>query len=978
MSESKFSQIPKAAALGVAALVAPVAAFATGFLKDHPILSVAFLLLYEVTLFVIAFVAGALKRVRQDWEVRFSQSIDIWLQGVVSKYHRSYLRYVQAANRHLDMKGLTTRGEFAIGVESVFVNLSLNSRSPQSINTDPLQIVELETPKVSSDVWTWVKRSDADGSVLVIIGPPGSGKTTLLRHVALKLSSRRGKKGFPSRRIPVLISLRDYKERFAAADETLTVTEIMRGTPLDERFSLIEMIRESLREVQGEEPPQWVEKNLESGKFLLMLDGLDEVASGEARSEVSRWIEKQYQSFPNCSFILTSRPFGYRENPIDSATVVQVLPFTEQQVRSFIDRWYEEVCIRSYEERDSALLHAQRGARELTRRLEEAPDLLELTVNPLLLTMVANVHFYRGDLPGSRIDLYSEACEVLLGKRHQARGVALRISTSKRQSVLQALAYGMMRERVRDVTLNEAAVYIRNSLERVAPEISPSDFLQEVENSSGLVIEREAGIFSFCHLTFQEYLAAVHIKENGLIDELVSFIEDSWWRETVKLYAAQSDASPIVAYCLGRLDDLAILGLAASCVEEAREVAPDIRAAMADHLGGDVRNNAARRRAAAAAKLLGRARSFSRVSEDLYVSRTPISCLEYQLFLDSYPEVSMYHPDGWPNSLYPAGSEESPVLGTSQPAAQAFVQWLQDALFADQYWRFSLMPTGIAIDQKLARFLRLDGIGSIHCDSMDLIEMHERGERFEGVDEGVPSVPPWKVPGWAPDLDILTGFLEIDGMQARELAEGRAFVTESAGLEVGDAIKLAYLDAVRNNGKDCAHLVEVWRGISSVDIDKILRDADAATQAVFPVIYPLHDDTIASPVRDLGQICQALRHALAMSMNRQVRGNVNNHIDSSLRFYARLLSLAAAHLCRGTAAVAPDDAIGASWFKRLIGRLTGDAQVGDVVTEYRKEEMIGAAEVYELLYCSLVIHESRIRGSSSPWEGIFVFRGTDD
>ena len=35
------------------------------------------------------------------------------------------------------------------------------------------------------------------------------------------------------------------------------------------------------------------------------------------------------------------------------------------------------------------------------RRLKQAPALYDLTVNPLLLTMIANVHRYRGTLPGS-------------------------------------------------------------------------------------------------------------------------------------------------------------------------------------------------------------------------------------------------------------------------------------------------------------------------------------------------------------------------------------------------------------------------------------------------------------------------------------------------------------------------------------------------------------------------------------------------
>jgi hypothetical protein len=52
------------------------------------------------------------------------------------------------------------------------------------------------------------------------------------------------------------------------------------------------------------------------------------------------------------------------------------------------------------------------------------------------------------------------------------------------------------------------------------------------------------------HLTFQEYMASVHIKEERLLTELISRVNQTWWHETARLYSAQSDASPI-AYSSG-------------------------------------------------------------------------------------------------------------------------------------------------------------------------------------------------------------------------------------------------------------------------------------------------------------------------------------------------------------------------------------------------------------------------------------------
>ena len=60
--------------------------------------------------------------------------------------------------------------------------------------------------------------------------------------------------------------------------------------------------------------------------------------------------------------------------------------------------------------------------------------------------------------------------------------------------------------------------------------------------------------------------------------DLIGKIPDPWWHETLRLYGAQADASPIVAACLGTAHPtVAALSLAIDCLEEAREIAPEWR-----------------------------------------------------------------------------------------------------------------------------------------------------------------------------------------------------------------------------------------------------------------------------------------------------------------------------------------------------------------------------------------------------------------
>src|SRR5205085_2107446 len=129
----------------------------------------------------------------------------------------------------------------------------------------------------------------------------------------------------------------------------------------------------------------------------------------------------------------------------------------------------------------------------------------------LLLTLIATVHRYRSKLPGRRVELFSEICDVLLGARQQARGLEIDLAPPQKVRVLRVLAYHMMCGLAREIAEADAAQVIASTLEQVMPNSQPQAFLNMVEDSSGLLAQKENGIYGFAHLTFQEYLASVHI-----------------------------------------------------------------------------------------------------------------------------------------------------------------------------------------------------------------------------------------------------------------------------------------------------------------------------------------------------------------------------------------------------------------------------------------------------------------------------------
>jgi predicted NACHT family NTPase len=207
-------------------------------------------------------------------------------------------------------------------------------------------------------------------------------------------------------------------------------------------------MRSTLGDLASTEPPGWLEGKLRAGACTVLLDGLDAVARQEDRAKVSAWAERQIRSYPGNDFLITSRPQGYRAAPVEGADVVQVCGFTRAQVKQFVRGWYLAVERRSSGEQGHDIdVRAEAGAGDLLQRLDHAPGLHELTVNPLLLTMISNVHRYRGKLPGSRAELYAEICQVMIWRRQEAKNLAGEMSGEKKETVLRGLAYAMMQRR---------------------------------------------------------------------------------------------------------------------------------------------------------------------------------------------------------------------------------------------------------------------------------------------------------------------------------------------------------------------------------------------------------------------------------------------------------------------------------------------------------------------------------------------------
>jgi energy-coupling factor transporter ATP-binding protein EcfA2 len=604
------------------------------------------------------------------WVKRAASALDRYVVFVFGGYRGRYGTYTYYRHRTFDVKGFSTQGKFALELETVYVHLNVDPAVPGSIAQDPIRPPSETTNKGPRDILGWLQFASEGPQNFAVVGPPGSGKTTLLKHLALALIAGNS----TLKLTPVLLFLRDHCVAIGANPD----------------LKLADLIDTSLTEVPP--PAGWFADRLKRGKCLVMFDGLDEVADPGLRRKVVQWAERQVDGLGANRFLVSSRPNGYRDNPLAGFTVLRVLPFSREQVTQFVQNWYLANELMAYQKDDPGVhMEARGGAAGLLSRLRESPTLQELAVNPLLLTLIATVHRYRSELPGRRVELFAEICDVFLGKRQTARGLELDLTPSQKVRVLRVLAYEMMRREVREIVAAEAAAIIADALRLVAPASEPLVFLQTVENSSALLLQREGGVYGFAHLTFQEYLASVHIKEERLVLELTARVERTWWHETARLYAAQADATPIVEKCItAPRPSVEALMLATDCEAEALELRSELRERLSRITEAAIEDpEQDRRRLARRHMLARRSRNMLRINDDLYLDSSPINHAEYQLFIDEMrSRGECRQPDHWDTYQHPPKAGYLPVTGIREEDARQFCRWLTETTVAD--WRYSL------------------------------------------------------------------------------------------------------------------------------------------------------------------------------------------------------------------------------------------------------------------------------------------------
>lgn len=415
---------------------------------------------------------------------------------------------------------------------------------------------------------------------LVLLGDPGSGKSTFVSFVGLCLAGEA--LGEPQANLRVLTAPLPDKEpewlRSVAEKPQpqpwdhgplLPVRIVLRdlaarGLPRPGRRAggddLWRFVVAELGENLAEYAPQLMRELREKGG-LVLLDGLDEVPEADRRrDQVKQVVAGFAAAFPRCRFLVTSRTYAYQrqEWKLPGFQEAILAPFGLGQIERFVDRWYAHVgALRKLHPNDS-----QGRAALLKTAIERSERLAELASRPLLLTLMASLHAWRGgSLPERREELYADVVDLLLDQWEGPKVVRdaagqpllqqpslaewLKVDRQVVLAVLNRLAFQGHHDQPRlEGTADLSQARLVDGLMQAArnPEVNPAQLVAYVRDRAGLLAARGEGIYTFPHRTFQEYLAACHLTDHGFPDELAGLLraDPGRWREVTLLAASKA------------------------------------------------------------------------------------------------------------------------------------------------------------------------------------------------------------------------------------------------------------------------------------------------------------------------------------------------------------------------------------------------------------------------------------------------------
>jgi len=324
---------------------------------------------------------------------------------------------------------------------------------------------------------------------IVVLGVAGAGKTTTLRRLALDSAQDFLGGDKPKALIPIVAALRDY----GPSDIQALVAD---------RFRSLGLSVDDIRE------------DLDLGKFLLVFDGLNEVAVArrdECCSELRHFVE----TYRKNHFVFAAREFGYRDDCLriddKSLPTCKILPLDRRQIEDYIGRYFRE-----HEDKAQDLINQIRLHDDTA--WENPAALVHLAEVPLFLQMLILTFEAEGRIPQNQGELLLRFVDYTLTRIEPGK-VAGRFAPELKKELLAAIAWEMHEGGLvsaAPMRLAQHAFVTRLKALQDEGETSlqydRTEIWQEIQNNNLLIVDVEKATVSWPHPLFQDLFLGIKVQ----------------------------------------------------------------------------------------------------------------------------------------------------------------------------------------------------------------------------------------------------------------------------------------------------------------------------------------------------------------------------------------------------------------------------------------------------------------------------------
>ncbi|MDP1615220.1 MAG: NACHT domain-containing protein [Methylococcales bacterium] len=339
-----------------------------------------------------------------------------------------------------------------------------------------------------------IKKIPSETNV-VIQGTVGQGKSIFLRYLCSQ-ELRTGSK------VPIFFELRKVQKEKTLKHHLSIVLDSWGFEINDELFDFL----------------------ADSGKFIFLLDGFDEIDPSIVGNIVNE-LEFFSEKYPNLQILVTSRP----DSGIEKSAyfrVYNLAPLKRQDYEGVLKKLINN------EEQEQNILKALNNS---------STQINALLTTPLMMTLLVLVYKAEQKIPEQFSEFYGNLFQTLLLRHDKSKPGYVRakncpINERKLQEIFEAFCFLASKESLTTLNLEKIHELANNAIQNTKIECDASSFIKDISKIACLVIE-EGFDYHFIHKSVREYHAANFIKRRP--DEFVikfyqAMLEgkwDDWYQE---------------------------------------------------------------------------------------------------------------------------------------------------------------------------------------------------------------------------------------------------------------------------------------------------------------------------------------------------------------------------------------------------------------------------------------------------------------